>query len=146
MLARLRSVLGLDPASWSDRRLGRSGERCAARMLRRAGYRILGRNVRMRNGEADIVCLAPDRGTLVIVEVKCRRRGLNRSQLGETVAPEASVHQHKQHKLRSIARTMVKANRWEDRPLRIDVVAVEWPVNGKAPTLRHHIGAVGRAG
>ena len=49
-------------------RLGRRGESCAARCLRRAGLRVLGRNVRTRAGELDLVCLDAD--TLVFVEVR----------------------------------------------------------------------------
>ena len=52
-------------------RLGASGERLAARFLRRNGYKILYRNFRGRSGgEIDIVCR--DNDTLVFVEVKTR--------------------------------------------------------------------------
>jgi putative endonuclease len=52
-------------------RLGASGERLAARFLRRNGYKILYRNFRGRSGgEIDIVCRDSD--TLVFVEVKTR--------------------------------------------------------------------------
>lgn len=128
----------------TDRDLGRAGERAAARLLKRSGYRILGRNVRLRIGEADLVCLAPDRATLVVVEVKTRRRGADRSVLGEIMPPEASVHQHKRAKLAAVARALVRANGWEGRTVRIDVVAIEWPDRGGKPTLRHHPGAVAR--
>lgn len=122
------------------RRLGRRGERAAASFLRRAGYRILGRNVRVRIGEADIVCEAPDRRTIVIVEVKTRSRGAGKSAKSESMLPEQSVHQHKRRKLYSIARLLARANGWTDRPVRIDVVAIEWPAAGGRPTLRHHTG------
>jgi Holliday junction resolvase-like predicted endonuclease len=107
---------------------------------------VLGRNVRVRVGEADLVCLAPDRSTIVVVEVKTRRRGAERSVLGELMPPEASVHQHKRGKLIAVARSLARANHWEDRPVRIDVVAVEWPDRGGKPTLRHHTNAVVRGG
>ena len=45
--------------------IGRRGERIAARWLRKHRYRVIGRNVHVGVGEADIVCLAPDRRTLV---------------------------------------------------------------------------------
>lgn len=126
-----------DPAA-----LGRRGERRAARMLRRLGYRVLGRNVRLKVGEADIVCIDPDGRTVVIVEVKTRLRGGGTSLLGETVAPEASIHAHKRRKLLAVSRALIRANGWTARPCRIDVVAVEWPASGATPTLRHHKGAV----
>jgi putative endonuclease len=123
--------------------LGRRGERLAARMLRRRGYTILGRNVRVRVGEADIVCLAPDRSTVVVVEVKTRMRGDTVSARGNLMAPEASVHARKRRKLAAVARSLILANRWNDRPVRIDVVAIEWPDDGGKPVVRHHLGAVG---
>ena len=126
----------------TDKALGRAGERASARFLRRAGYTILDRNVRVAPGEADLVCLAPDRSTIVLVEVKTRRRGTNKSLMGETVPPEASIHQTKRRTLASVARVLATANGWTDRHVRIDVVAVEWPDDGRGPTLRHHIGAV----
>ena len=49
---------------WS---LGRRGERAAARLLRSQGYRVLARNARVPMGEADLVCLAPDGKTVVVV-------------------------------------------------------------------------------
>jgi putative endonuclease len=123
--------------------LGPIGERMAARLLRRSGYRVLKRNVRIKGGEADLVCLAPDRRTIVIVEVKTRRRGASGSILSETVAPEASVHAHKRANLARIARVLAKINGWSDRPLRIDVVAVEWPAAGRSrPVVRHWVDAV----
>ena len=126
----------------TDTALGRAGEKASARFLRRAGYRVLDRNVRIEVGEADLVCLAPDRETIVIVEVKTRRRGTGRSILGETVPPEASIHQAKRRKLTSVARALAHANGWTHRPIRIDVIGIEWPDDGSKPTLRHHINAV----
>lgn len=123
----------------AERRLGRAGERAAAKLLRRAGYRVLGRNVRVRIGEADLVCEAPDRRTIVIVEVKTRRTAA--AGAAPQLPPEANVHRRKRAKLVSVTRYLAKANGWTDRPVRIDVVGVEWPPRGK-PVLRHHIGAV----
>jgi putative endonuclease len=127
----------------SEDNLGRRGERLAARRLRRKGYRILGRNVRLRFGEADLVCLAPDRCTIVVVEVKTRLRGETVSTLGNLMAPEASVHARKRRKLQAVARALAKANGWTRRSMRIDVVAIEWPDDGGRPVVRHHEGAVG---
>lgn len=140
MLAWAAKLLGR--ASPTTDALGRRGERRAARMLRRLGYRILGRNVRLKVGEADIVCEAPDGRTIVVVEVKTRLRGADLSARGEAVAPEASVHAHKRRKLLAVTRSLVRANGWDGRPVRIDVVAVEWPAGRGEPTLRHHQGAV----
>lgn len=125
----------------TDRQLGRAGERLAARHLRRAGYSILGRNVRVQAGEADLVCLAPDRSTLVVVEVKTRRRGAGRAPISELIPPEASVHANKRSTLTAVARTLIRANKWQNRTVRIDIIAIEWPDDGSTPTIRHHQGA-----
>ena len=59
------------PSNAKHLRLGASGERLAARFLRRNGYKILYRNFRGRSGgEIDLVCRDGD--TLVFVEVKTR--------------------------------------------------------------------------
>jgi len=140
LMPALRGLLGARgrTRAEAERALGRAGERAAARMLRRAGYRVIGRNVRCRAGEADIVCIAPDRRTVVVVEVKTRRA------TGGGPPPEANVHARKRAKLLAVTRYLARANRWEGRPVRIDVVAVEWPAEGARgrPVLRHHVGAV----
>ena len=51
-------------------KIGRLGERRAAKYLRRCGYRILSRNFRTRHGEVDIVAHEGD--ALCFVEVKTR--------------------------------------------------------------------------
>jgi putative endonuclease len=117
--------------------IGRRGERIAARWLRKHRYRVIGRNVHVGVGEADIVCLAPDRRTLVIVEVKSRRLGERDQPM-----PEASVGAHKQRKLRLVAQAIAKSSGMEDRPLRIDVIGVDLPARGRA-VVRHHESAVG---
>lgn len=123
--------------------LGPEGERIAARHLQTLGFRILARNVRVRGGEADLIAQDPDGLTIVLVEVKARRVDPLRSAPPQH-APEASVHARKRRKLRRILRRLVVANRWHDRPVRIDVVAVEVPSTGSgvAPTIRHTPNAV----
>ncbi len=134
----LRGVPGGDP---ERRLLGRRGERAALRFLKRAGYRVLGRNVRSRLGEADAVCLDPDGRTIVIVEVKCRRIPADADLAARRLPPEANVGVEKSRKLRDLATAITRANRWHDRPRRIDVVAVEWMPDQRKPVVRHHVGA-----
>ncbi len=122
------------------RRLGRRGERAAARHLRRRGFRILERNRTTRLGEIDIRALAPDRHTLVVVEVKTRVLGPGGSEASRR--PERSVTAHKRRKLLSLARSLQRSPRYRDLPVRIDVVAVEYPPDGGRPMLRHHEAAV----
>lgn len=71
--SRWRSRFSGSPASTppDNRERGASGERLAAKFLRRRGYKVLYRNFRGRSGgEIDIVCRDGD--TLVFVEVKTR--------------------------------------------------------------------------
>ena len=130
---RLRDRLGLGAA----RDLGAAGERLAAKELHKKGYRVLARNLRMVGGELDLVTLAPDRATIVFVEVKTRRVGDGR----QAPPPEASITTKKRAKLMSLAHRLSHAQGWGGRPLRIDVVAIDWPLRGE-PEVRHYENAV----
>ncbi|MEQ9453773.1 MAG: YraN family protein [Phycisphaeraceae bacterium] len=115
---------------------GRAGEHLAEQHLRRRGYRILGRNVRVAGGELDLVAEAPDRLTIVVVEVKS-----SASTTASRWRPEARVGHDKQQQLRRLAQSMVKQRHLTDRPLRIDIIAVERVGDGPA-VIRHHENAV----
>lgn len=119
------------------RDLGVAGERLAARRLRKKGYRVLARNVRATGGELDLVTLAPDRNTLVFVEVKTRRIVDRRP----SPPPEASITAKKRATLIALARRVSRAQGWDGRPVRIDVVAIDWPEHGE-PDVRHYENAV----
>ncbi len=119
--------------------LGRRSESLAAEHLQKLGYTLLARNARLRRGEADLVCEAPDRRTVVVVEVKSREGGGEGG--AKQIAPEVAVNHAKRRKLVAIARSLQRSNAWTDRPIRIDVVAVDW-AHGRA-TVRHYPGAVG---
>ncbi len=66
-------------------RRGRRGELLASIMLMLKGYRILGRRVRSRFGEIDLIARSPA-GILCFVEVKARTAG-------ETALDSVSMHQ-----------------------------------------------------
>lgn len=121
------------------RALGRSGERAAARKLRKAGYRVLRRNVQASMGEMDLVCLAPDGRTIVFVEVKTRR--ISEAGRSSGFAPEVAIDPGKRRRLVALSQSLARRWGWTDRPLRIDAVAVEWPARGK-PRVRHLENAV----
>ncbi|MGE3107752.1 MAG: YraN family protein [Phycisphaerales bacterium] len=119
---------------------GRRGERAAATFLRRAGYRVIARNVHVEFGELDLLCLAPDRRTIVAVEVKTRRLDPTASTDPHRPAfpAEAKANAEKRRKVLSIVRHLARANGWADRPLRVDVVGVDLPLRGR-PAVRHHV-------
>lgn len=140
--ARIARLLGRGPSEHPTRILGRRGERAAARYLRRRGYRILDRNLRSRLGEIDILAAAPDDRTIVLVEVKTRAVPSDHEpDARDPGRPERNITPHKRRKLVSLARDLARRRDWQEIPMRIDVVAIEFPPRG-TPTIRHHPGAV----
>lgn len=79
-------------------RLGRRGEDYTAARLRRAGWRVLARNVRTRSGEIDLIALDGD--CLVFVEVKCSRAA---NRYGPE-RPVLAIGRRKQLQVRRLAR------------------------------------------
>jgi len=121
--------------------LGRWGERAAARHLQAKGYRVLARNHRTGIGEADLICLAPDRRTHVLVEVKTRRDdSLRPGQRPGERRPEAAITARKARKLRHLVELIARSTGRTGAPWRIDVVAVR--VTGDRARIDHHERAV----
>ncbi|NIP84559.1 MAG: YraN family protein [Planctomycetales bacterium] len=113
--------------------LGERGEAAAARLLKRLGYKIVGRGQRDGTGELDIVAvdLRDRRGpTVVFVEVKTR---------GSHLAghPAEAVDEEKQRRLSRLALGYLKRHGLLEYPARFDVVAVTWPAGQKKPRLEH---------
>lgn len=101
--------------STSRSRVGRSAEVKAAEELGRRGYRILAANYRQRFGEIDFVC--EEGGTIVFVEVRCKRTG-------EFGTPAESITRAKQEKLLSAAQHYLDEHGICDHNCRFDVVEV----------------------
>jgi putative endonuclease len=114
-------------------RLGASGERLAAGWLEARGYTIIATNRHCAYGEADLI--AEQAGELIFVEVKTRRG----DALG---APEEAVTAAKRRKLIATAQTCLMEHGTEDRPFRIDVIAVQLTTAGRLVEIRHHPAAV----
>lgn len=134
-------LLGWTP---TGRALGAAGERVARRTLRRGGHKILLTNHTMRHGELDIVTLAPDRRTIVFVEVKTRLDPRFRTSV-TTVLPEGAITRRKARKLLALAETAMTRQGWRGRPVRIDVVAIDWHPRGRH-AIRHYENAVTLSG
>jgi len=107
----------------SRRALGDAGEDLVARWYADAGYRVLDRNWRCREGELDVVVARAQ--VLVFCEVKTRRT----TAFG---VPAEAVTATKQRRLRTLAM------RWLDehpasraRTLRFDVASVLAPRDGE---------------
>ncbi len=109
--------------------LGDRGERAAARFLRRRGFRIVARGVRLPLGEIDIVAL--DRETLVFVEVKTRRSA-------DHGQPWQAVDHRKRRKLTQLAVAYLKRYGITDRAARFDIVSIVWPEKKRRPEIKHY--------
>ncbi len=114
------------------KRLGAWGERIAATHLEAAGYHIVARNWRCRQGEIDLVARAGK--MLVFVEVKTRRG----RRMG---APEEALTPRKTRKLIQLAQLYL-AEYDLDVAWRIDLVAVELDKTGKLLRCEHIPNAV----
>ena len=95
---------------------GLAAEQLAAEYLQVRGVKILGRNLRCKAGELDLVCL--DEGVLAVVEV--RQRGS--AGYGGALA---SVTWAKQRKIIRATQFFLREKNWSHVPLRFDVVAIE---------------------
>jgi len=85
--------------------------------------------MRLARDEADIVALAPDKQTMVIVEVKTR--------LDNAFDPTANITREKQRHLARFAGRLLQQKRYEGRAIRFDVIAIVWPEGGE-PDVTHY--------
>ena len=121
------------------RQLGRRGEDLAAHHLQRAGWRIVKRNYRIRDGEIDLI--AARGGTLVFCEVKTL---VDRGSTARGPAnPVESVDHRKQAQVRRLARAWLAENagRLRASDLRLDVIGVVLSPAGDLVRLEHIEGA-----
>lgn len=108
------------------RSLGQAAEQAAAKHLARRGLRVVARNVRLPEGEIDLI--ARDGERWVFVEVKCRR-----ARWGD--APAAAVSWHKRRRIVRLAQHWLKWKRLDTAACRFDVVAVTVDDDGRAEVL-----------
>lgn len=109
---------------WSRREpkpLGQRGEDLAVRHLKRAGYRVLDRNVYLGRYEIDIIAREGD--TIAFIEVK--------SRVSDSFAdPEANVTPDKQRRIRHAAHRYMDAHDDPTVYYRFDIVSVLIPEDG----------------
>lgn len=116
------------------------GEDHACRVMRRAGCRVLERNLRLPMGEIDLLCRESRSGTIVIVEVKAREYAEDDRV---KINPTANIDRAKQQKLRTLARAIKKDARYRDAPIRIDAVGVIFAKGRRSPVeSKHYVAAV----
>jgi putative endonuclease len=122
--------------------LGRAGEEIAAAHLHRLGFCTVGRNVRTREGEIDLIAF--NGTTLVFVEVKTRRARAR----GRTAAPDqeplAWLRPRQRARLRRLAAAWL-SNERHIRPsahtIRFDAVGVIVDEQDRLVRLDHLEGA-----
>jgi len=112
--------------------VGRYGEDVAERHLLAAGWRVLDRNWRCRDGELDLVGMDGDE--LVVVEVKTRRSAAYGS-------PAEAVTRLKGARVRRLAAQWLAAHDVRAASVRVDVIAVVLPRSGAA-VVDHLVGVV----
>lgn len=115
---------------------GHLGEKMAAGLLRKRGYRILQTNYRCSEGEIDIVARHKD--CLVFVEVRTKRG----TEFG---SPEESITSTKMDKLRRVAAHYQQTHGDMPASWRIDVVAIELDRQNRPRRMEHIENAVGEA-
>ena len=105
-------------------RTGRIGEAQAERFLKKAGLKMIARNVRVGSDEIDLVAQQGD--TLVFAEVKTRKN----EDFGR---PAAAVNQAKRKRLSRAAIRFLKNRKLRPPYIRFDVIEVI----GDPPEIRH---------
>jgi len=97
------------------KKLGNRGEKIAAKVLRKQGYRIIEKNYHSRLGEIDIV--AKEDESIVFVEVKTRCS----TDFG---LPEEALSYDKRRRLSKLALGYLAHRRIKDTNCRFDVVSI----------------------
>ncbi|MDP6491137.1 MAG: YraN family protein [Kiritimatiellia bacterium] len=108
---------------------GRWGEREAEKHLKKKGYRILGRRVRIA-GRDEIDLVARDRDVLIFVEVKTRAS----ERYGR---PIAAVDRHKRQVTSRAAMRYIRKLKDPDVLFRFDVVEVVGTPDSPETVVRH---------
>ncbi len=99
----------------SKQQIGQAGEKAAAALLRKEGFRIIESNFRIPLGEIDVI--AEEDNVLCFIEVKTRRSAAYGG-------PAEAVTPRKQHQIAKVAAVYISRNYPEGRTCRFDVVTV----------------------
>jgi putative endonuclease len=122
--------------------LGRLGEQLAAAHLQRLGFSAIGRNVRTRDGEIDLIAF--DGHTLVFAEVKTRRAGAGGRRVRPDQEPLTWLRPRQRARLRRLASAWL-SNEKHIRPtahtIRFDAIGVIVDHMGRLVRLDHLEGA-----
>lgn len=109
------------------REIGRLGEDLAAGYLQKRGYQLIQRNYRCPLGELDLVVEKGDE--LVFVEVRTKQQPC-------LFRPEETITRHKAVRLIKLGEQYL-ASKNQERPWRIDLIAVELDRHGDLARVEH---------
>jgi putative endonuclease len=120
------------PTNSLKQKVGRWGEKVAARYLESLGYVILERNYRTPYGEVDLIAQIdqPEGKTIVFVEVKTRRTqsyGL----------PEQAISVRKKAHMIASAEQYIQRSPDLATAWRLDVIAIQKHGRGESPEVMH---------
>ncbi len=128
--------------------LGLLGEELAARHLRAQGWELVGRRVRTRAGEVDLV--ARERGELVCIEVKTARaervaapRGVDPARTLVGDEPAGHLRAPQRARLAESARLLARELGSSPGRVRLDLIEVVLERAPRRVELRHHRGRAG---
>ena len=110
----------------TTKNIGDYGEQLAVEFLKNKKYKIVGRNIRTKFGEVDI--LAQYDKKIIICEVKAR------SGNGQFGRPEDAVNYFKQRKLIKMAKWLSLDRQYANCVFQIDIVAIAF---GNPPKIDH---------
>ncbi|MGI2293026.1 YraN family protein [Paenibacillus sp. GXUN7292] len=119
--------------SLDKKQTGQLGEQLAIAYFIESGYHILHTNWRCKTGEIDII--AENDGRVIFVEVRTRTGS------GKYGTAAESVHNRKQQRIRLNAQYYLQSKKWNDRPVRFDVIAIELGNTAQSHQLKHIEGA-----
>jgi putative endonuclease len=114
--------------------VGKLGEKLAADLLKKRGYKIIETNYRCPRGEIDII--ARHNKSLVFIEVR------SKTSL-EFGTPEESITAVKRERIRTAARHYLQTHEGLPEQWQIDVVAIELTPEGKTRRIELIENAVG---
>lgn len=110
--------------------LGKMGEDIAIGYLKRRGYKVKDRNVRLGCGEIDVVC--KKNGALILVEVRSKKKGF-------FYLPEETVGFKKRERLMNLMDEYCEKIKFSGL-CRIDVIGVTFNKSTTDAELRHYKG------
>ena len=98
---------------------GKKGELFVRKWLEDKGFQIIGKNIRHRIAEIDIIALHPDKLTISFVEVRTRNDSIHGH-------PLETVNNRKQMHIRKAAELFLAKNRISDVAIQFDVASIVW--------------------